>query len=366
MAGEEEDESTGWLASWLPVWSPTSQRHLKAAEEKVLQCIRSKLLGSYVPVSQDGLSLWTLTVLNPEIESEDQQIDGLESKCESTNQPPWCFHTPLVLVHGFGGGVGLWVLNLDSLCRRRPVLAFDLLGFGRSSRPSFEYDAATAERQFVDSIEAWRASMGLPAMILLGHSLGAYLATSYALRWPHRVRHLLLVDPWGFLARPEHVEETRPIPMWIKALGRLLSPFNPLAGLRAAGPWGPTLVQRFRPDFKRKFASIFDDDTISEYIYHCNAQTPSGEVAFKAMTIPYGWAKLPMEHRIGQLSPEVPITIVYGARSWIDSQAGAHVIAARPHSYVRVVSVRGAGHHVYADQPEDFNKIVEQICDTVE
>lgn len=37
---------------------------------------------------------------------------------------------------------------------------------------------------------------------------------------------------------------------------------------------GPGLVQRFRPDFKRKFADFFEDDTISEYIYHCNAQNP--------------------------------------------------------------------------------------------
>lgn len=39
------------------------------------------------------------------------------------------------------------------------------------------------------------------------------------------------------------------------------------------GP-GPGLVNRFRPDFKRKFEDLFDDDTMTQYIYHCNAQTP--------------------------------------------------------------------------------------------
>ena len=94
--------------------------------------------------------------------------------------------TPLVMVHGFGGGVGLWIRNLEALSRSRPVYAFDLLGFGRSSRPPFPSDAAKAEEQFVDSIEQWRQSVGLENMILLGHSLGGYLAASYAIQYPAR------------------------------------------------------------------------------------------------------------------------------------------------------------------------------------
>lgn len=90
------------------------------------------------------------------------------------------------MVHGFGGGVGLWIRNLDALSRSRPVHAFDLLGFGRSSRPPFPTDAELAEDQSVTSIEQWRQTVGLERMILLGHSLGGYLATSYAIRYPDR------------------------------------------------------------------------------------------------------------------------------------------------------------------------------------
>ena len=94
--------------------------------------------------------------------------------------------TPLILLHGFGGGVGLWALNFEDLCENRTVYAFDLLGFGRSSRPQFDTDAEVAENQFVDSIEEWRRKMGLDRMILLGHNLGGFLAAAYSLKYPSR------------------------------------------------------------------------------------------------------------------------------------------------------------------------------------
>lgn len=53
-----------------------------------------------------------------------------------------------------------------------------------------------------------------------------------------RVKHIVLVEPWGFPERPDTAEEDRPIPVWIKALGAMFSPFNPLAGLRLLGPLG--------------------------------------------------------------------------------------------------------------------------------
>lgn len=90
------------------------------------------------------------------------------------------------MVHGFGGGVGLWIRNLEALSRSRPVYAFDLLGFGRSSRPSFPSDAEKAEEKFIESIEQWRQTVGVENMVLLGHSLGGYLATSYAIQYPSR------------------------------------------------------------------------------------------------------------------------------------------------------------------------------------
>lgn len=119
-------------------------------------------------------------------------------------------------------------------------------------------------------------------------------------------------------------------------------------------PPGPMLVQTIRSDFKQKYSSVLDDNTVSDYIYHLNAQTPrwgtrvikkvqkggcsvlhlclcvSGETAFKNMTIPYGWAKRPMLERIHQVQVHIPISFIYGSRSSIDSKSGCALKETRP------------------------------------
>ena len=146
------------------------------------------------------------------------------------------------MVHGFGGGLALWALNVDSLAKQRSLYTFDLLGFGRSSRAEFSAEPEEAEEEFVDSIEKWREKLGLEKFVLLGHSLGGYLASSYALKYPRRVQHLILVDPWGFPEKSSDAGSTVQIPAWVRVLGAVLSPFNPLSGLRAAGPFGMYLL----------------------------------------------------------------------------------------------------------------------------
>lgn len=92
----------------------------------------------------------------------------------------------MVLLHGFGGGMGLWAQNVEALSQDRPVYALDLLGFGQSTRPVFSTDPLEAEAQFVESIEQWRAKVGVESMIILGHNLGGFLAVSYAIKYPAR------------------------------------------------------------------------------------------------------------------------------------------------------------------------------------
>lgn len=80
--------------------------------------------------------------------------------------------------------------------------------------------------------------MQLEKLVLLGHSMGGFLAASYAIQYPNRVEHLILADPWGFPERPSEITNKTNIPIWVKAIAYLVQPLNPLWAVRFAGPFG--------------------------------------------------------------------------------------------------------------------------------
>ena len=148
---------------------------------------------------------------------------------------------PLVMVHGFGTGFLQFHKNMDHLHSQRRLFAIDLPGFGRSTRVPFTPDAQSAEEEFVDSIEKWRQGAGVDRFILLGHSLGAFLACAYTMKYPSQVRHLILVDPWGFAIPPceaELKEKFSQFSFRTRMLWNVVNKFKPFASIRAAGPWG--------------------------------------------------------------------------------------------------------------------------------
>lgn len=337
--------SNSWLWSWFS-WTSSSAAMLRAAEKKILSCLKTTYRGWFVdigPVVGTSDKIWTIS-LN-----------------EDSNK------TPILLLHGLGSGVALWCLNLDALAATRPVYAIDVLGFGRSSRPTFSSNSVEAENQLVKSVEEWRREMNLENFILLGHSMGGFLAASYAIKHPERVKHLILADPWGFPEKPANVNERYNVPLWVRAVAYVIQPFNPLWPVRLAGPFGQRLIERIRPDIVKKFSHVVEDvSVIPEYIYQCNAQNPSGEAAFRAMMSGFGWAKNPMLNRIDALHEDIPMTILYGSRSWVDHTSGDIIREKRSKSYVNVEVISGAGHHVYADKSEEFNSYVNDACQTID
>ena len=194
--------------------------------------VRSSYRSEMVEI-QPGIHINTVIVPSASAKEVDPRENGLATPTPTSQR------LPLVMVHGFGGGLGLFAKNFDSLSEKRKLYAFDLLGFGRSSRIRFSSDADLAEQQFVDAIESWRKKMGLEKFILVGHSMGGYLACSYAIKHPQNVRHLVLADPWGFVAQtPEEAESLRNLPLYARGLIGVFSRINPISVVRASGPIG--------------------------------------------------------------------------------------------------------------------------------
>ena len=72
-----------------------------------------------------------------------------------------------------------------------------------------------------------------------------------------------------------------------------------------------------------------------------------------------------MIHRVKEIDSKIPMTVLYGSRSWMDSSSGYNIKYLRDKSYVDVQIIKGAGHHIYANRPVEFNVCVNDVCDKV-
>jgi pimeloyl-ACP methyl ester carboxylesterase len=101
---------------------------------------------------------------------------------------------PLVLMHG-GPSADLWTLAaFRRLADRFTLVFYDHRCNGRSSSApvsSMTWDNLTADA------DALRESLGFDRWAVLGHSFGGQVAIEYALRYPERVSHLVLLDTGG-------------------------------------------------------------------------------------------------------------------------------------------------------------------------
>jgi pimeloyl-ACP methyl ester carboxylesterase len=79
---------------------------------------------------------------------------------------------PLLLIHGFGASVYHFRYNIPILARDYHVFAFDMLGFGLSSKPLQEYPAEVWRDQTIDFI---CNVIGKPTTVA-GNSLGGFTA----------------------------------------------------------------------------------------------------------------------------------------------------------------------------------------------
>lgn len=127
----------------------------------------------------------------------------------------------LVMLHGYGAGLGFFYKNFEGLSRVKgwKVYALDLLGMGRSSRPTFRLHAkdrqgsiTEAENWFIDALEEWRVQRKIDRFTLLGHSLGGYMAVAYALKYPGHLNKLILASPVGIPEDPYAVNADMPEP----------------------------------------------------------------------------------------------------------------------------------------------------------
>src|SRR5437868_14150421 len=112
--------------------------------------------------------------------------------------------SPLVLAYGIGGNADLWDTNRDALAARHRLVLWEPRGHARSESPDDPAKYSFARwaldlKAVLDHLRIRKAHVG-------GLSLGAGIATRFALRFPARVRSLVVTNSSSAAGLPLSVE----------------------------------------------------------------------------------------------------------------------------------------------------------------
>jgi pimeloyl-ACP methyl ester carboxylesterase len=252
------------------------------------------------------------------IKSMTTQVDGLDVLYYTAGQGE-----PVVVIHGGGGDARTWWRNIDVLAEKYTVYAPDLPGYGGSEPLDGHYYIP----ELSDFIAKFAAKLGLEKFNLVGHSLGGGIALNFALRWPDKIKKLVLVSSLCLGREIAFWVRLFSLPYIIKSMGAVAMTF--LTGIK----W---IVQHLNP------AALVMPLSPA-------AMTIGGSITtFREQT-------LILEQYLPQV--KMPTLLVWGSRDPIVPVSQAYR-AARVIPDCRVEVFRNRGHNVHRDELKKFSSIL--------
>lgn len=252
--------------------------------------------------------------------------------------------SPVVLIHGLGASVDIWMHAIDTLAQAHRVYALDLVGFGKTDKPDTEYGAAL----FPTFLNRFIRVMNIENATLIGNSLGGGIALQYALLYPHSVSRLVLVDSAGFGADASLSLRALSLPL----VGELMtrpSRFEAYVYFRHA-VHDPSVLTKEFIDTYRELHSLPGNQTSLLKAIRAILSFRGGK---KELLNPI----LNNIHRIA-----APTLIIWGRQDRVLPLRHAYTAKKMlPHSQLHILD--SCGHMPQYERPEEFNRIVLQFLD---
>jgi pimeloyl-ACP methyl ester carboxylesterase len=96
----------------------------------------------------------------------------------------------IVLIHGFLENAAMWKEVVPELSKRNRIVTFDLLGHGKSDCLGYVHSMEL----FAETIEVILKHLQIRKCVLVGHSLGGYVALAFAEKHPQKIKGLCLMN----------------------------------------------------------------------------------------------------------------------------------------------------------------------------
>jgi pimeloyl-ACP methyl ester carboxylesterase len=152
----------------------------------------------------------------------------------------------VLCVHGLTANCRCWDVTTSSLVPENTILAMDLRGRGLSDKPSAGYSL----QHHIQDIFCVLDDLKQERIVLMGHSLGAFISLAFAANYPERTEKIILMDGGGQLTQDQWDKVTLAIKPSLDRLGQVFPSFDAyVANMKLAPflqPWSPALEDYFR------------------------------------------------------------------------------------------------------------------------
>ncbi len=295
-----------------------------------------------------GIGIVNAFVLNNQTEQAEVTADGGEIVAVSSadlqvfDSPatgPGPEGAPIVLLHGFACSSQWWNPILPALNETHRVIRIDLVGHGGSEKPRSGYEIDAQGAAVAEALNA----LGVRGATVVGHSLGALVATSLAGTASE------LVDRVVLIGTPSEPDEST-LPFAEKILG------TPVIG---QATWRLRIDSMIRSAYQSGFAPgvevsdvfpgdpnrVVDDNRAMTY--DSFSKTPDAATAYLE--------EQSLSSRLGETG--VPLLFIDGSEDQIlDAEVVAEEFHAVPGAITKVID--GVGHSPHVEAPGQTAKLI--------
>lgn len=242
---------------------------------------------------------------------------------------------PLVLVPGFASGAWCWRWQAEELAKDFRVITFDPRGVALSK---LEDGASVSIEKIADDIDLLLEKLEIDTAHVLGISFGGFVALEFALRYPGKLKKLILAST--SFGGPNHVAP----PM------EVLSSFSDTNGLFSSERIRKYITMAFSPDFVRGHSDIVDEfctmrerNIVPEEVYR---QQLASAVTFNA------------EDRVHGIKAET-LVLTGDKDGVVPPENSENLARAIPGASLR--TIEGGGHMAFVERAGEFNAIVREF-----